>query len=137
MQIRKASNYMMGSTFGRFFSITAIALTLALIVGLPSASPAQTVTTLYNFTGKNSVAFPYWVAPAQGRDGRLYITSQGEPGTYGSILVIGTDGKSRLIHTFDSIHGATPLGGVAFPLTADSTGQPRRGEEATMVFYFA
>ncbi len=111
MQIRKAQNGRTNSVFAQFF-LTTITLALNLMIGLPTACPAQTVTTVYNFTGKNSVAFPYWVAPAQGRDGKLYITSQGEPGTYGSILAVGTDGKARIIHTFDNVHGATPLGGV-------------------------
>jgi uncharacterized repeat protein (TIGR03803 family) len=93
-------------------SFPMAALALAFISILPTASPAQTVTNIYNFTGNNSGAYPYWVKPAQGRDGRLYVTAQGATGSYGSILSVGTDGKTRLLHVFDSTHGATPFGGI-------------------------
>src|SRR5258706_15782476 len=94
----------------RFFVVMFASSAMLLV--LATVSPAQTVTNIYNFTGKNSSASPASVTPAQGRDGRLYVTTEGTSGTYGSILAVGTDGKARLLHVFDNTHGATPNGGV-------------------------
>jgi uncharacterized repeat protein (TIGR03803 family) len=111
------SHTILGNPMARAVPKKVIPSVLAAMVSITFAlsaqrAPAQTVTNIYNFTGNNSAAYPGWVKPAQGRDGRLYVTTEGTPGTYGSVLAVGTDGKARRIHVFDNTDGATPLGGV-------------------------
>ena len=81
-----------------------------LIVTAPSI-PAQTVTTLYSFTGQNSSGVPVYVTPAQGRNGKLYGTNSGANGADGSIFEITTAGLQNQIYTFGS-DGINPYAGL-------------------------
>src|SRR5260370_32217705 len=86
--------------------LVMMSLLLAGIV-VASSSVAQTVTTLYSFSGQNSSGSPGAVVPAQGRDGRLYGTTFGPTGGDGSIFRIATTGLEALLYTFGS-DGANP-----------------------------
>jgi uncharacterized repeat protein (TIGR03803 family) len=72
----------------RFLRITFCFLTVTLPL-TTMAAYSQTVTTLYNFNSQNSSQYPQNVALAQGRDGELYGTSEGNGTTsYGSIFKV-------------------------------------------------
>jgi uncharacterized repeat protein (TIGR03803 family) len=95
---------------------TAGSLTIATVASLlfaATASPAQTVIDIYNFTGQNSSAAPSAVTPAQGRDGNLYGTTYGQGGTnYGTIFKTTTTGAFKQLYTFDSTTGSQPNAGL-------------------------
>ncbi len=110
-------------------SYLAILVSLVAPLWLASVSSAQTVTNIYNFTGNNSSAYPF-STPAQGRDGRLYVTTSGTVGGYGSILAVGTDGKAELFHVFDDIHGAAPFGGLVLSTDGNFYGTTAYGGSA-------
>src|SRR5258708_38909276 len=92
----------------RFLVVILISL-VALIATLPSSS-AQTVTALYSFTATGNSLSPFEVAPAQGRDGKLYGTTQGS--TFGSVFSLRTSGAESDLFVFDNTDGAGPSGGV-------------------------
>lgn len=63
----------------------------------------QTVTALYNFGSQNGSAAPQDVALAQGRDGQLYGTSEGNGTTsYGSIFKVSASRVFTEIFDFNS-----------------------------------
>ena len=75
-------------------------------------SVAQVFTVLINFgqTGGN----PYFVSPAQGRDGRLYGTTlTGGTNGAGTLFVLDPKTGVRLtLHQFDIATGSQPVGGL-------------------------
>ena len=93
----------------RFLAVMCVPFAM-LIVTAPSI-PAQTVTTLYSFTGQNSSGVPVYVTPAQGRNGKLYGTNSGANGADGSIFEITTAGLENQIYTFGS-DGINPYAGL-------------------------
>jgi uncharacterized repeat protein (TIGR03803 family) len=93
----------------RFFAVV-FALSALLLV-LVSRSKAQTVITVYSFTGQHSSGLPYLVTPVQGRDGRLYGTTFGPSGTCGTAFKMATGGQAATIYTFGA-DGCNPEGGL-------------------------
>lgn len=75
------------------------------------SSHAQTVTTLYSFTGTDSSGNPGLGALAQGRNGKLYGTTVGPSGADGSAFAITTSGHASQLYTFGS-DGANPWAGL-------------------------
>lgn len=93
-----------------------------------TASPAQTVIDIYNFTGQDSSAAPSDVTPAQGRDGRLYGTTFGQGGTnYGTIFKVARTGAFTQLYTFDSTTGSQPNAGVTLASDGDFYGTASSG----------
>jgi uncharacterized repeat protein (TIGR03803 family) len=92
----------------RFFWVILVPLTL---LAIASSSAAQTVTTLYSFSGQNSSGIPGLVVPAQGRDGRLYGTTFGPSGSAGSIFKASTIAGITQLYTFGS-DGSNPESGL-------------------------
>jgi uncharacterized repeat protein (TIGR03803 family) len=78
---------------------------------LAASSHAQTVKTLYSFTGTNSSGNPGFGALVQGRNGKLYGTTSGPIGTDGSAFVMTTSGNASQLYTFGS-DGANPWAGL-------------------------
>ena len=109
--------------------LVAIFVSLVMPFSVSTSSSAQTVTNIYSFTGNNSSAYPF-STPAQGRDGRLYITTSGTTSGYGSILAVSTDGKAVLFHVFDDIHGSGPLGGLMLSTDGNFYGTTAYGGSA-------
>jgi uncharacterized repeat protein (TIGR03803 family) len=109
--------------------LVAIFVSLVMPFSISTSSSAQTVTNIYSFTGNNSSAYPF-STPAQGRDGRLYVTTSGTLPGYGSILAVGTDGKAGLFHVFDDIHGSGPFGGIILSTDGNFYGTAAYGGSA-------
>src|SRR6266496_1395521 len=89
----------------------AARLLLLALLGLGHYAPAQSVSTVYSFTGQNSSGFPNYVTPIQGRDGRLYGTTLGPKGTCGTAFKMAVSGYATTIYTFGA-DGCNPLGGL-------------------------
>jgi uncharacterized repeat protein (TIGR03803 family) len=82
---------------------------LAVLLLLASASPAQTVSVVYTFDGSNASQDPEG-APVQGRDGKLYGTTIGL--TYGSIFRLTTSGHLDQLFALNGTDGSYPNSGV-------------------------
>jgi len=82
-------------------------IVMFLLLGLTSA---QSVTTLFSFSGTGSSQNPAYVTPTQARDGQLYGTTYGL--TFGSVFKITTAGSEGDLYAFDSAQGANPIGGL-------------------------
>jgi uncharacterized repeat protein (TIGR03803 family) len=83
-----------------------------LSIALPHVS-AQSVTDIYTFTGTNSSAYPQHVIPVQGRDGRLYGTTNGTgSSSYGAIFKLTAAGAFAQLYAFDNTNGSQPSGGL-------------------------
>ncbi len=81
----------------------------ALVFVLVGLSTAQTVADVYSFTNTNSSQYPGLGTPAQGRDGKLYVTTQGP--NYGSVFRASTTGKGGTeLHVFDGTDGEGATG---------------------------
>ncbi|HWY19687.1 MAG TPA: choice-of-anchor tandem repeat GloVer-containing protein [Candidatus Acidoferrum sp.] len=101
----------------RLFVVIVVSVGLLLVSEKPICS--QTVVNVHNFTGDNS-GFPFYVTPAQGRDGRLYGTTGGLGGTnYGTIFKLSPSGAFQQIHSYDLTDGSEPNAGVT--LASDGT----------------
>lgn len=75
---------------------------------------AQAYVDLFNFTGTPGGCCPQHPSiMAQGRDGNLYgITTTGGASNLGTIFKITPAGSLTLLHSFDTTHGSTPIGGL-------------------------
>jgi uncharacterized repeat protein (TIGR03803 family) len=94
----------------RHSNFTAISVILTAVL-LSQAAPAQTVKTLYSFTGANSSGNPGLGTLAQGRNGKLYGTTIGPNGDAGSAFSITTGGNASEVYAFGS-DGTNPWGGL-------------------------
>jgi uncharacterized repeat protein (TIGR03803 family) len=75
------------------------------------ASPAQTLTTIYNFTGANG-SHPYAGLLLAG-DGNFYGTTvQGGPHGAGSVFKITPSGTLTTLHSFNGSDGLNPYAGL-------------------------
>jgi uncharacterized repeat protein (TIGR03803 family) len=90
-------------------SVTLLLPLILALLGVPSN--AQTVSTLYSFSGQNSSGEPVYVTPAQGRNGKLYGTTYGPSGSSGSVFSITTGGLEQQIYTFGG-DGINPAAGL-------------------------
>lgn len=92
------------------FHTVLLVITSVLAAGI--SSHAQTVTSLYSFTGADSSQYPGRDAPTQGRDGKLYDTTLGPlDNNGGSFFALTTTGKETQPYTFGS-DGAYVQAGV-------------------------
>ena len=92
------------------------ALTFLIVVVFARLSAAQTLTTLYNFTGTSDGINPYG-ALVQGANGNLYGTTSSWSGRgYGTAFEITTEGMLTTLYTFCSLpncaDGSYPLSGL-------------------------
>ncbi len=83
------------------------------VLAFATFSPAQTVTTLYNFNGTVG-ANPYYMTLAQGQDGLLYGTTyNGGASNLGAAFKVDTLGNATLLHSFaGTADGENPAGGL-------------------------
>jgi uncharacterized repeat protein (TIGR03803 family) len=107
----------------RFFWVILVPLT---VLAIASSSAAQTVTTLYSFSGQNSSGIPGLVVPAQGRDGRLYGTTFGPSGSAGSIFKASTIAGITQLYTFGS-DGSNPEPGLTLATDGNHYGTTLSG----------
>ena len=76
---------------------------------------AQNYRDLFEFSGKGDGCCPqYLEILAQGRDGNLYgTTATGGANNVGVVFRITPTGTFSVIHSFDTTHGSTPVGGYS------------------------
>jgi len=89
------------------------------VLVLTALAPAQTFTTLYNFTGGSDGGYPY-AAVLRDKAGNLYSTTYaGGASGYGVVFKLDTAGNETVLYSFaGGSDGANPVAG----LTADSSG---------------
>jgi uncharacterized repeat protein (TIGR03803 family) len=115
--------------------VLAVLALLALPSVLVSASGAQTVRSLYSFTGGNS-AYPY-SGPTQGRDGKLYGTTEPQNISYfGSIFRLATTGQYTELYVFDGVDGSQPEAGVTLATDGNFYGVAPSGGSASLGVLF-
>ncbi len=107
-RFKKPSCLSLPSVRSKWIVTYAVLILLVLVQN----SPAQTVKTVYGFAGGNSgnSAFPVWVALAQGRDGRLYGTTEGI--SNGSVFGVSTGRLFTDVFDFDHTDGGQAYAGV-------------------------
>lgn len=90
---------------------------------------AQAYVDLFNFAGTPGGCCPqYPSVMAQGRDGNLYgITTTGGTGNVGSAFKITPTGAFTLLHSFDTAHGYTPVGGLTLGADGNLYGTTESG----------
>jgi uncharacterized repeat protein (TIGR03803 family) len=89
---------------------------IALVVMLPASfttSQGQTFEDVFKFRHYPQAGNPFFVSPAQGRDGRLYGTTLGG-GTLGNgtVFRLTTEGVGGVLYSFDGTNGNSPYGGL-------------------------
>jgi uncharacterized repeat protein (TIGR03803 family) len=92
--------------------------------------PAQIVKDIYSLTGKNSAAIPAYGTLAQGRDGDLYGTADGQSGSNGALFSVSTNGRFRLLHAFAGTDGSMPAGGLTLGVGGSLYGTTTTGGSA-------
>jgi uncharacterized repeat protein (TIGR03803 family) len=76
------------------------------------AASAQTLTTLHSFKLTDG-ADPFYITLAEGRDGKLYgTTDSGGSADYGTAFRITPLGSFSVLYSFDITHGAHPAAGL-------------------------
>jgi uncharacterized repeat protein (TIGR03803 family) len=103
---------------------------LVLSTLLTNAGQSQTLKSVASFSGKGSAAQPQFVTPSQGRDGKLYGTTFGAAGSYGSVFQLATAGALAFPHVFDSTNGSQPSGGVTLGTDGNLYGVATHGGAA-------
>lgn len=89
-----------------------ILLCAATVIG----TPAQTFTTLLNFTGTNGSA-PYYMTLVQGSDGNFYGTTAASDGpAAGTVFQITPGGTLTTLHSFVWTDGGSPYSGLALAI---------------------
>ncbi len=104
-----ANNELNHRSFSSLLACSFAALTLILSVGQLAA---QTVRTIHSFNGTDG-EFPQTMVVTQGRDGRLYGTTQGNFGNdLGTIFKERSGGAVVVVHRFDGSDGTAPQSGL-------------------------
>jgi hypothetical protein len=99
-----------------------------LCAGTTITARAQTFTKLANFEGRNG-AEPYLMSPIQGRDGKLYGTTQsGGIGRGGTIFRMVASGKITDGHNFSGSEGSGPAAGLLLATDGNFYGTVNYGE---------
>ena len=92
--------------------LVVVFISFAVLLSLASITAAQTVSTLFSFTGLPAVSAPSGPL-TQGRAGLLYGTSlAGGILNLGTVYKISTSGSGDIVYTFEQVHGANPYLGV-------------------------
>jgi uncharacterized repeat protein (TIGR03803 family) len=105
--------------------ITMMFVAMIGLLFLASTGTAQSVAVVYNFNGTNSSQYPQIVTPAQGRDGKLYGTTEGGAG--GSVFRIATSGSGGQLFALDGTDGSQPFGGVTLATNGNFYGTAEFG----------
>lgn len=91
------------------------------------ASPAQTLTTLHNFSGTDGMN-PYREWLVQGVDGNFYgTTDSGGTDNYGVVFKMTPDGTVTLVHQFIGTDGEYPDSGLVKDTSGNLYGTTRSG----------
>jgi uncharacterized repeat protein (TIGR03803 family) len=109
----------------------ATLLATAAVLCAAAFAPAQTVTTIYNFTdAENSGANPWYVTLVQGTNGNLYGTTyNGGKDTFGTVFNVTTSGALKNIYSFTGTtsDGAYPTGGLTLGTDGNFYGTTQQG----------
>jgi len=111
----------------------AILIVISLLMCATQIS-AQTVTDLYSFTGNGNSQYPYFVTPAQGRNGEIYGTTISL--AYGSVFSLETTGAETSLLGFDSADGYNPFAGLTLGTDGNFYGTTAGGGSAGLGILF-
>jgi len=117
-----------GRTVGSCLRVAIFAAIVLLCVG--ALANAQTVSTVYNFTGGTNSANPWYVTLVQGTNGDLYGTTyNGGSKGFGTAFSVSTSGTYTLLHSFagGSKDGAYPSGGLTLGTDGNFYGTTQQG----------
>lgn len=105
-------------------------MTAALLCAAAFAQ-AQTVSTVYNFTGgTTSGQYPWYVTLVQGTSGALYGTTyQGGAHSNGTVFSVTTSGTQTIVYSFKggTTDGANPTGGLTLGTDGNFYGTTQQG----------
>jgi len=105
----------------------ALAQVLLVIALATPALTAQTYTDLLDFAGA-SCCPQYPFVMAQGRDGNVYGTiAAGGTNGQGFVFQITPTGTYKVLYNFDTVHGSTPIGGLALGADGNLYGTTEEG----------
>ena len=105
----------------------AVAQVLLVIALATTALTAQTYADLLDFAG-SSCCPQYPFVMAQGRDGNFYGTiSAGGTNNQGFVFQITPTGTYKVLYNFDTVHGSTPIGGLALGADGNLYGTTKEG----------
>jgi uncharacterized repeat protein (TIGR03803 family) len=117
--------------------IVIVATTFLLGVAMAGA---QTVSTLYNFTGTTTDgANPWYVTLVQGTDGALYGTTyNGGSKAMGTVFKVTTTGTIKVLHSFagGAHDGESPTGGLTLGSDGNFYGTAQQGGTAAQGVVF-
>jgi uncharacterized repeat protein (TIGR03803 family) len=117
---------------------TSVAAAFALCMG--AGADAQTVSTIYNFSGSTTDgANPWYVTLVQGTDGGLYGTTyNGGSKGLGAAFKVTTTGTFKLLHSFagGSKDGENPSGGMTLGSDGNFYGTAQQGGTASQGVVF-
>jgi uncharacterized repeat protein (TIGR03803 family) len=116
------------------FSLIAIATALVLLSASVGVTQAQNVTLVYSFSNLGSSANPIHVIPAQGRDAKLYGTTEGTD--FGSIFRVKTTGAGTTLYTLDGTEGIGPVAGLTLASDGNFYGTTLSGGSANVGVLF-
>src|SRR5229473_4140701 len=94
----------------RFLTVIIVSFVLFLVLAPPG--PAQTVSVVHSFNGNGLSGTPQYVTPAQGRDAKLYGTTEGTTLDFGSIFRLQTSGATSDLYSLDGTQGQFPSAGL-------------------------
>jgi uncharacterized repeat protein (TIGR03803 family) len=114
-----------------------VSVLMLFILSWRASGSAQTVSTLFAFTGNNSSGGPLNVTPVQGRDGNLYGTTSGAGfiTSNGSIFRIFTDGSGGPLYEFNGTAEYSPNSGVTLATDGNFYGAVYGGNLGLGVLY--
>lgn len=98
---------------------------------MPSDVAGQAiVSTVYSFSNAGSNGFPLYVAPIQGRDGRLYGSTNGAPATGGALFREALGGPAKITYSFveGSVQGQNPQFGLTLATDGNLYGVATGGQ---------
>src|SRR5437879_3305815 len=98
----------------RFLAVTAAvtAVGLFLLSAVARNTEAQVVTEVHSFNSSGFSGNPLYVAMTQGRDGKLYGTTEGTTLDFGSVFRLQTTGAASDVYVLDGTQGEIPDAGV-------------------------
>ena len=112
----------------------------ALLLCATAFCAAQTVSTVYNFTGtKTSGKTPWYVTLVQGTNGSLYGTTYGGGASgFGTVFSVTTSGTQTLLYSFKggTKDGANPTGGLTLGSDGNFYGTTQQGGTGTQGIVF-
>jgi uncharacterized repeat protein (TIGR03803 family) len=112
-----------------------VCLHLPICAAMAISAPAQTFTTLVDFSLFNGTKGARPNGPVvQGTDGKLYGTTNtgAGPTSYGTVFNLTPAGKLTVVHSFNSTDGANPAAGLLLATNDNFYGTTEYGGQTSV-----